>query len=415
MKKPLFLLITQAQSYRIASYLRAAQKLGLDVLIVSQGKYSMVSEVHAGLHIDLDHIDSALKTILNYVDQHPIIGVIGSDDTTVELAAHVAQALNLPYNPPQAAKLTQRKDLARAHLSIMGCPVPIHCLININEPLSKQMRGLSYPCVLKPIDLSASKGVIRANNEDEFISACERIKPIIADSANEYARQHILVEDYIDGIEVAFEGYLYQGKLHQLALFDKPDPLVGPYFAETIYVTPSQLANATQQKILRRVQQACQAYGLTTGPIHAELRIDNKDTWILEVACRTIGGDCARSLDQGDKFNLEELVISLAINKPVQHTAPQQARGVMMLPIKQSGVLRRVEGIPAARKVPHIKKVDIVIREGNELRALPEGNQYLGYIFATAKTSQDVIDALHQSFAQLRFIVAPIISLHHLH
>ena len=187
--------------------------------------------------------------------------------------------------------------------------------------------------------------------------------------------------------------------------------MIGPYFEETIYVTPSQLDAATQQKITQRVAQACQAYGLTTGPVHAELRLDQRDAWILEVANRTIGGDCARSLDQGNEFNLEELVVSLAIGKPLESRPPPQARGVMMMPIKQSGILRRVEGLPAARKVKHIKKVDIIIREGNELLALPEGNQYPGYIFAIAETRQQVIDALRQSYKELNIVMAPAIKL----
>ncbi|NOX09579.1 MAG: ATP-grasp domain-containing protein [Gammaproteobacteria bacterium] len=415
MTKPLLLLIAQPNSYRIAPYIRAAQTMGLEILIASRGEHSMVSEVNAGLHIELDDLETSLAAILSYADKHPFVGVLGSDDSTVELAAYVAKELQLPHNPPEAAKLTRRKDLARAHLALAGCPVPLHCLININQPLPTQITGLPYPCVLKPINLSASKGVIRVNNTDEFISACQRIQPIIADASDEFEHTHILVEDYIDGIEVAFEGYLQGGTLHQLALFDKPDPLTGPYFAETIYVTPSQLGHADQQKIIQRVSQACQSYGLKTGPIHAELRLDQHEAWILEVACRTIGGDCARSLDQEGEFNLEQLVVALAIGKPVSRRTEQGARGVMMIPVKESGILRRVEGIPAARKVKHIKKVDIIMRDGNELVALPEGNQYPGYIFASAKTSQEVIDALHQAFDKLTFVVAPIFSHHRPH
>jgi len=411
MNKPRFLLIAQPNSYRIAPYIQAAQRMGLEVLIASRGEHSLVSEVNAGLHIDLDDLDASLELILKHARNQPFVGVLGSDDSTVELAARVAEKLALPHNIPAAAKLTRRKDLARAHLALAGCPVPIHCLIDLSKPLQKQMAGLPWPCVIKPLNLSASKGVIRANNADEFIAACERTKKIIADASDEFERNHVLIEDYIDGIEVAFEGYLHEGQLHNLVLFDKPDPLIGPYFEETIYVTPSQLDASTQLKITQRVEQACQAYGLTTGPVHAELRLDDRDAWILEVASRTIGGDCARSLDQGNEFNLEELVVSLAIGKPLESKPPQEARGVMMMPIKQSGILRRVEGLPAARKVNHVKKVDIIIREGNELVALPEGNQYPGYIFATADTRQQVIDALRQSYDELNFVVAPTIKI----
>ncbi|VAW67595.1 hypothetical protein MNBD_GAMMA08-2680 [hydrothermal vent metagenome] len=381
--------------------------MGLNVLVASKGKYSLISEVYAGLHIDLDNHDAAIKIIINEAAQNNIVGVLGSDDSTVELAAKAAEKLNLPHNPPDAARLTQRKDLARAHLSLNACAVPINCLVSLTDSIEKQTAGLPWPCVLKPLNLSASRGVIRANNKAEFIAACKRIKPIVAELDDEFERTHLLVEDYIDGIEVAFEGYLHNGQLTTLVIFDKPEPLEGPYFEETIYVTPSRLSDKIQQKIKQRVSDACKAYGLQTGPIHAELRINERNAWILEVASRTIGGDCARSLDAGSEFNLEELMVSLAINQPLKTQAPKNARGVMMIPIKQGGILRRVEGLPAARKTKYVDKVDIIMREGNELIPLPEGNQYPGYIFAQADTPENVVIALKTAFEKLNFVVAP--------
>jgi len=382
--------------------------MGLEVLVASHGEYSLISELHDGLHIDLDDFDSALANILREARKAPFTGILGSDDSTVELAASAAEQLGLPHNPPQAARLSRRKDLARAQLAVAGCPVPVHYLIDLDRSLQKQMAGLPWPCVIKPLHLSASRGVIRADKPAEFIAACERIKSIISDSDDDFERTHLLVEDYIDGVEVAYEGYLHNGELTTLALFDKPDPLQGPYFEETIYVTPSQLDETTQAGIKRRVAQACAAYGLSTGPVHAELRINKQDAWLLEVASRTIGGDCARTLDQGTDFNLEELTISLATGKPVNTQPPEEASGVMMIPIKHAGILRRVEGISAARKVAHIEKVDIIIRDGNELIPLPEGNQYPGYIFARGNSSSEVIDALREAHAHLNFVVAPV-------
>jgi len=199
--------------------------------------------------------------------------------------------------------------------------------------------------------------------------------------------------------------------LSTLAIFDKPDPLTGPYFEETIYVTPSKLDSDTQKNITQRVAQACSAYGLRTGPVHAELRIDNNDAWILEVASRTIGGDCARTLDSGNGLNLEELTIALAMGQEVKPEILEQSRGVMMIPVKKGGLLRRVEGLPAARNISHIEKVDIIIREGHELIPLPEGNQYPGYIFAKAETHDQVTKALRDSYALLNFVTAPVFNL----
>ena len=332
-----FLLIAQPDSYRIAPYLKAAKQMGLDVMIASRGEHSLISEVYDGLHIDLNDIDRSLSRIRQEAQKKPFVGILGSDDSTVELAAKAAYELGLPHNPPDAARISCRKDLARAHLFRAGCPVPFFTLFDLEQPLDKQARRLSWPCVIKPLNMSASRGVIRANNKIEFTAACQRIKAIIAVSKDDFEKTHALAEEYIDGAEVAFEGFLDNGRLVSLALFDKPDPLEGPFFEETIYVTPSMLDSATQTKIQQRVAQACNSYGLKTGPIHAELRINEQDAWILEVASRTIGGDCARVLDNGGDFNLEQLTITLAMGKSVKTQPPEDARGVMMIPVKKGG------------------------------------------------------------------------------
>ncbi len=223
-----------------------------------------------------------------------------------------------------------------------------------------------------------------------------------------FEQSHLLIEGYIDGFEIAYEGFLHQEKLNSITIFDKPDPLVGPYFEETIYVTPSALNENMQQSIQSIIQKACKAYGLSTGAIHAECRIDNAGkVWILEIASRTIGGDCARILDN-ENFGIEELAISLAINQPIDVTMPKQARGVMMIPIREKGLLKRVEGLLEANKVDHIDKIDIIIHQGHELIPLPEGNQYLGYIFASAETPEQVTAAIREAYAHLVFVTAPV-------
>ena len=403
-----FLLIAQPNSYRIAPYIKAAQQMGLEVLIASRGEHSLITEVHEGLHVDLDNQDKALQTILAEARNRPFAGVLGSDDSTVELAARVAQALGLPHNAPEGAKISRRKDMARAHLTLAGCHVPDHCMIDLNTPIQQQMAGIRYPCVLKPLHLSASRGVIRADSEAEFMHACERIQSIIAEQGDEFERNTILIESYIDGSEVAYEGYLQDGELYTLAIFDKPDPLTGPYFEETIYVTPSGHDKPRQDLIRQRVQQACEAYGLSTGPVHAELRLNDEDAWILEVASRTIGGDCGRTLDSTNGPGLEALTIALAMGQRVYPDPLPGARGVMMIPIPGAGLLRRVEGLSEARKVPHVTAVEIAVSDGHELVPLPEGNQYPGYIFAEADDPGTVVNALREAHRLLNFVVAPL-------
>ena len=402
------LLLSHHNSYRIAPYIKAAKNLGLEVTIASQGKHSLVTEVANGMHVDFDNPNAVINEIIKENAINPFCGILGSDDKTVELAARAAKTLKLPHNPPQAAKTSQRKDLAREQLSLAGCHAPIHCLLDLTLPIDQQLADLPWPCVLKPLSMSASCGVIRADNKDEFRAACERLRYIVADATTIFEQTHLLIEDYIDGIEIAYEGYLQNGQLNTITIFDKPDQLTGPYFAETIYVTPSSLSDKLQMNIKQVIEHACNAYGLVTGSIHAECRIDKSNkVWILEIASRTIGGDCARMLDN-ENFNLEELAVQLSIGGDVKVNMPEQARAVMMIPIKQKGLLKRVEGLLEANKVECINSIDIIINQGHELIPLPEGNQYLGYIFASAETPEQATTAIREAYAKLNFITTPI-------
>ena len=414
--RPRLLLVAPHSSYRISPYLSAAQSLGVDVLIASTSEYSLVSAVAEGLRIDLEQPEQAIETILEAANQRPFAGVIATDDSVVSLAARVAKQLGLAHNLPEAVQLTHRKDLARARLAEHGVPVPAFSRIDLDAELAEQIATLHYPCVIKPLSLSGSRGVIRVDNAEQAATAVPRIAAIVRELGDEQERRYLLVEDYLPGIEVAVEGMLHNGNLQVLAIFDKPDPLEGPYFEETYYITPSRLAETQQALIAQRVSEACAAYGLTTGPVHAELRLhiqqqnhNQKDqAWILEVAARTIGGQCAQLLKQGTGYGLEELVIAQAIGKPLSGQNTTSAAGVLMIPIPRAGLLRRVEGLGAARRVEHIRDVEIYVREGYELVPLPEGAAYLGFIFAQASTPAEVEAALREAHAQLTFVTAPV-------
>lgn len=386
----------------------AAQSLGVDVLVASTSEHSLVSAVAEGLRIDLDQPEKTLETLLSIAHERPFVGIIATDDSAVTLAAQAAEALGLPHNSPQAVELTHRKDLARAQLTKHNVPVPAFSRIDLKADLTQQTKKLSYPCVIKPLSLSGSRGVIRANNPEQAVAAAKRIAAIVNKLATEDDRRYLLVEEYLPGIEVAVEGMLNNGELHVLALFDKPDPLEGPYFEETYYITPSRLPDAQQTLISQRVSEACTAYGLMHGPVHAELRLHNNEAWILEVAARTIGGQCAQLLKQGTGYGLEELVIAHAISKTLPTQKTSSAAGVLMIPIPKAGILRRVEGLPAARKVKYIVDVEIYVREGYELIPLPEGAAYLGFIFAQAAEPSQVEAALREAHAQLNFVTAPM-------
>jgi biotin carboxylase len=298
----------------------------------------------------------------------------------------------------------------RQCLAAAGVPVPRFRRIALDEPPLRASRGVEYPCVLKPLALSASRGVIRANNADQFIAAFQRIQALLqrddVSVAGDAAR-YLLAEQYVPGLEVALEGLLTKGDLHTLALFDKPDPLEGPFFEETIYVTPSRLPATVQDAIRKASAAACSALGLTEGPVHAELRLNDDGPWVLEVAARSIGGLCSRTLRFGTGLTLEEIILRHALNWPIASLEREQrAAGVMMIPIPRAGRLDGVRGVDDAKAVRHVDDVVISAHAGQTLVPLPEGWQYLGFIFARADAPADVEDALRIAHAQLRFDIA---------
>lgn len=381
--------------------------LEVDILVASTGAHALIPAGVEGVHVDLAAPGAAAERLLAESRRRPFAGVVATDDATVELASRVAEGLSLPHNPVQAARIARRKDLARAALAAAGAPVPTHRRLDLAGDLHGQAAQVCYPCVLKPLALAGSRGVMRADNPAELVAACRRLAPIVAPLQDPEERRYALVEDFMPGREVALEGMLREGTLHVLALFDKPDPLDGPCFEETYYVTPSRLGEALQARVRRRVQEACRAYGLREGPVHAELRVDGGDGRILEVAARTIGGDCARLLEFGTGCSLEELVLGHALGRPLRLEPGAGAAGVLMLPTPAAGTLRRIEGVLAARRVPHIDDVVIAVREGYELVPLPEGSSYLGFVFAHAPTPAAVEAALRAAHACLNVVIAP--------
>ena len=392
-------------------YLQAAARLGVDVLVASTSEHSLTSAVAEGLRIDLHDEDAALALIENAAARRPFHGVIPTDDAAVTLTARVARRLDLAHNPPRASLLTRRKDLARARLAEAGLPVPGHRLLDLSRPLPPQLDGIAWPCVAKPVALSGSRGVIRADDAGQLLAACARIRAILADQPDPEVRRRVLVEDYLPGAEVALEGMLHDGELEVLALFDKPEPLEGPYFEESYYVTPSRLDAASQALVARRTAEACAAYGLRHGPVHAELRLHAGEAWIIEIAARTIGGQCARLLRHGSGHGLEELVIAQAVGRPLPPRPSAEAAGVLMIPIPRAGCLRRIEGLGAARRVPLVSEVSIGVRDGYQLVPLPEGEAYLGFIFAQGPGPAEVEAALREAHACLNIVTAPVFRL----
>lgn len=406
--KPRILLVAPRDSYRIAPYIAAARKLDVDLLVASEGRHSLAGLDAPGLQIDLNDVSATLKAIAIAGQDRPFAGVIGTDDNSIELAVHASIELKLPHNPLSAVRFARRKDLARAQLAAARVPVPRHWCIDLRQALAPQLKEVVYPCVAKPVAMSASRGVIRADDPEQLRQAITRIQNIAATESASEERSLLLVEEFIPGEEVAVEGLLSAGQLEVLAIFDKPEPLNGPYFEESYYITPSRHAAEIQSRIGACIAAACAAYGLREGPIHAECRFNEKGVWVLEVAARTIGGLCGRLLRFGTGYGLEELVLMHALSRRPDARETIGAAGVLMIPIPQSGILRRVEGLLTARQVPYIEEVIIDVREGYELVPLPEGASYLGFIFANAPTAQAAEAALRKAHACLNIVVAPL-------
>lgn len=402
------LLIAPPTSYRISAYYDAARRLGVDLVVASRGEHSLIPEIASGIQIDIDAPDAAVDILSTASKSRPFDAVVATDDATVELASRVAARLGLPHNPVSAVRIARRKDLAREALASAGLPVPAFRRIDLHGDVETQVRDLEFPVVVKPLALSGSRGVIRADDPGQCRAACRRVAPLIADLPDGEERRFVLAESFLPGDEYALEGLLVNGNLELLAIFDKPEPLNGPYFEESYYLTPTRLPRGTRVALRRQVEQACRAYGLMQGPIHAELRLVKDRPYVIEIAARSIGGDCARLFRFGTGTGLEDIILRQAMGEAPSPAVSDGAAGVLMIPVPGAGVLRRVEGVLAARRVPAVEDVVIAIREGYELVPLPEGGSYLGFIFARAETPAEVEQALRSAHACLNFVLAPV-------
>ena len=410
--KKRILLLLPTKTYRAKAFLSAASQLGVAVAVGSDQPQTL-SELspRKSLVINFSKPEKATKEIVAFAQTHPIDAVVGVDDDTTILVSMVAKALSLPHNSVESVHTTRNKYQMRKVLAAAGIPSPHFDLVSINTDPTEVARRVNFPCVLKPLSLSASRGVIRANNPREFVNAFQRVVSILSSSdvkSRKDARaQQILVEDFIPGIEVALEGILIRGRLKVLAIFDKPDPLDGPFFEETLYITPSRLPVNVQSDIISCTARTAEVLGLREGPVHAELRVNDDGAWIIEIAARSIGGLCARTLRFGTGISLEELIIRHAIGMEVESLQRErQPAGVMMMPIPHAGVLREVRGKIEAEQVAGIEEVTISIPLGQEVLPLPEGASYLGFIFARGSTPESVEASLREAHRRLEFVIA---------
>jgi biotin carboxylase len=414
---PAVVLLLPQSSYRAKDFLSAASRLGLEVIEASDRCHVLAGQWTEGsLPLDFNHPEEAARTLVQAVRTRAPRAILGTDDQSAVIASLAAAELGLPCNPPGATWAARNKAQSRERLRAGGLPVPWFEVVARDLPspaLAALAARVPYPCVVKPLALSGSRGVIRADDADSFRVAFTRVADLLrspqigAKRDPEAAR--ILVEQFLSGTEVALEGLLTRGRLGVLALFDKPDPLDGPYFEETLYVTPSRHPEALQRACAEAVQQACGALGLVHGPVHAELRLTAEGPRILEVAARSIGGLCGRTLRFGLGIALEELLLRHALDPDSALPTPRERRaaGVLMLPIRRSGILQEVRGIEEAREVPGVEDIVITAHVDEEIVPLPEGASYLGFAFARGDSPADVEAALRRAGSRIETVVAP--------
>lgn len=407
------LLLLPTTTYRTEAFVEAALRLGVELTVASERDSAFSQREPTGLlTLDFQQPERAADIVAEFAARTPIDAVVGIDDDTAFVAAVVSRALGLPHNPVHAMDAARDKHLQRRTLRDHRVPVPDFVLRTIDEPPAAVADETRYPCVLKPTTLAASRGVIRADDPSEFLAAHGRLANILTqpDVQERGPRaQHYLVESYVPGQEFALEGLLVGGQLHVLALFDKPDPLAGPFFEETIYVTPSRAPEAVQRTLVVCANAATAALGLHRGPVHIELRHNATGPWLIELAARPIGGKCGQVLRFGDggERSLEELVIGQAVEQLAHVPARAHgAAGVMMIPKPGPGVFRAVKGIEKANGVPHVTGVVITAHRGQRLVPLPDESGYLGFIFARCQDPADAEAALRAAHAYLEFEIA---------
>jgi biotin carboxylase len=401
---PRVLLLLPTETYRAKDFLAAAERLGVDVVVGCERRQAMADAMGDGaVVVAMGKVDAAVEIIAALHARRSLDAVLAVDDQGLVVAAAASARLGLTHNPIEAVAATRDKAALRARLGAGAVAQPDYRVVAPGQSVAAAATQIGYPCVVKPVSRSGSQGVIRVDDDVQASAVAERVRAIVGPG------EPVLVEGFVAGAEVAVEALLVGGVLEVLAIFDKPDPLDGPFFEETIYVTPSRQPAPILASMAATVTAAATAVGLREGPVHAELRVgaDGRPV-VIEVAARSIGGLCARSLRFGAGVSLEEIIVRHAIGAGLDGLRREtQASGVMMVPIRAAGMLKQVSGQAEALAVDGVVGLEISIPAGRAVVPLPEGDRYLGFVFARGPTPADVELALRRAEAALDVVVSP--------
>ena len=409
------LLLATTTGYQTRMFGEAAERLGVKLVFATDRCDQLDDPWWDGaIPVRFHQEASAVEAIITEAGRRQIHGVLAVGDRPTVAAAYAARLLGLPGNPPDAVKAARDKRITRERLFGAGLPVPSLIVLSRFADPHAVVERIAFPVVIKPAVLSGSRGVIRADDSRAFVAAFERLQRLLESedvrALKDPAADIVIVESFIPGREFALEGLLEHGMLQTLAIFEKPDPLDGPFFEETIYLTPPRITAEMQLLIHEAIAAATRALGLHHGPIHAECRVNDDGVFVLEVAARPIGGLCAQALTftrtDGESAGLEELLLRHALGEAAgPWRLATGATGVMMIPIPEGGVYRRVEGVERALQLPHIRDIRVTAKADQILLPLPEGASYLGFIFARADTPDAVEGALREAHAALTFVI----------
>jgi biotin carboxylase len=412
------LLLATTTGYQIRSFGEAADRLGVRLVFASDRCDRLDDPWWDGaIPVRFHDVPSSIEAVVasfrgRAADATPD-GVIAVGDRPTVLAAHASAALGLPGNPVGATETSRNKLAARRAFASAGLLTPRFEVVSLSDSPAPRT-SLPFPVVLKPLALSGSQGVIRADDDESFARAMDRVSRLLRTTQiaieRESAHAYVLIESFIPGQEYAVEGVLTDGVLQVFTIFDKPDPLDGPFFEETIYVTPSRASADTQHAIVDSIRDAIRILGLRHGPVHAECRVNNQGIYVLEVAARPIGGLCSKAIrfsgTDGSLATLEEVLLRHALGAPVDgYRRINRATGVMMIPIPRRGVYRGVSGVEKARRIAGVDDVIITAKPDTTLVPLPEGRSYLGFIFATGDLPASVEEALRRAHESLEFSI----------
>lgn len=422
--QPRILIFATKLGYQTRAFDEAAKRLGAELVFVTDRCQRLDDPWHdRALPVHFEAPEEAAYAVIRAQEGRRVDGVLALGDRPTLAAAYAARGLGVLHNHPASIEACRNKLRMREAFRDAGLPAPWFRSVMLQASPEPSLLGISYPCVLKPLSLSASQGVVRANTREEFLAGAARLKHLLDSAEIQATREpnldRMIVEGYLPGREVALEGLLTEGELRVLAIFDKPDPLEGPFFEETIYVTPSRMSEAEQAAVKKCFADAVRALGLIHGPVHGEFRLNEEGVWPIEVAGRPIGGLCARALRfcmNGEKgtIALEELLLRHALGFPGSDaTREEAASGVLMIPVPTGGIFERMGGAEEAERVARVTGLEITSRLHDYIAAWPEGSSYLGFMFAKAERPEEVEAALRTAHAKLKFTITPRLPVEH--